>query len=226
VSAALGALRAGAAALLAAQGEERLAAIVTAARVELAGPGETWSMGSREVSAHRVALVVPAAAFVVLSGEAGRLARVRDAFAQAMRSPETELAELHVELLLPVVEQPWARAYREAPARDMPAERPSPEAVLEGAAALLAAMGEVEAGEMVRRGELEAAQVQGAATPLTQWLVRLAPEGRARTLRDAGLGEKIRQAVHDAARRAGEAVSVELGVAGETARRPSPSPLC
>src|SRR6185295_1595342 len=104
VSTALGALRAGAAGLLAAQGEEQLAAIVKGARVELAGPGETWSMGSREVSAHRVALVVPAPAFVALSGDAGRLAAVRAAFAYAMRSPETELAELHLELLLPVVE--------------------------------------------------------------------------------------------------------------------------
>jgi hypothetical protein len=219
VSTALGALRAGAAALLEAQGEGRLAALVAGARVELAGPGETWSMGSREVSAHRVALVVPAAAFVVMSGDAGKLAAVRAAFAQAMRSPETELAELHVELLLPVVEQPWGRAYREAAVRDMPAERPSPEAVMEGAAALLAALGEAAAAEMVRRAELEAAEVPGSETPLTRWLVRLEAGDRARTLRDAEMAEKIRQAVHDAAGRAGEGVSVELGAASGPGRR-------
>src|SRR5262249_34870370 len=70
VSDAISALRAGAAALLDAQGEARLARVVRAARVEIAGAGEAWAMGSRQVTAHRVALVVPAAAFVELGADA------------------------------------------------------------------------------------------------------------------------------------------------------------
>ena len=205
---ALAALRAGAASLLDANGEGALAAIVRAARVELAGPGETWTMGSREVSAHRVALGVPAEAFAALAADAAKLEAVREAFAQAMRSPATELAELCVELLLPAVDRPWAQAYREAPLRAVPASLPDPEAVLSGAAALLSAAGDEAGAGMLGRARLSVA----AAPAMTRYVVLLPPADRARTWREPALEERLRRAVHDAALRAGEPITVELGV--------------
>ncbi len=205
---ALAALRAGAASLLEANGEEALAAIVRAARVDLAGPGETWTMGSREVSAHRVALGVPAEAFAALTADAAKLGAVREAFAQAMRSPATELCDLCLELLLPVVDRPWGQAYREATVRSIPAERPDAEAVLAGAAALLSAAGDEAGAEMLGRARLSLAE--GPA--LTRYVVLLSPVDRAQTWRDGAREARVRRAVHDAALRAGEEVSVELGV--------------
>jgi hypothetical protein len=205
---ALAALRAGAAALLEADGEGALAAIVRAARIDLAGPGETWTMGSREVIAHRVALAVPAEAFAALAADGAKLGAVREAFAQAMRSPATELCDVCVELLLPVVDRPWGQAYREAPVRSAPAGRPDPETVLAGAAALLSAAGDEAGAAMLGRARLSAAE--GPA--LTRYVVILPPRDRAETWRDAALEARIRRAVRDAALRAGEEVSVELGV--------------
>ncbi len=207
---ALAALRAGAASLLEAKGEEALAAIVRAARVEIAGPGETWTMGSREVCAHRVALGVPAEAFAALAGDAEKLTAVRDAFAQAMRSATTELCDLSLELLLPVVDRPWGQAYREATARNVPAERPDPEAALAGAAALLSAAGDEEGAGMLGRAVLSVA----ASPALTRYVLLLPPADRARTWREPALEERLRRAVHDAVLRAGEQVTVEIGVEG------------
>lgn len=208
----LAALREGAAALLAAQGEPELASVVRAAQVELPGAGETWSMGAREVQAQRVALVVRAEAFVTLKGDAAKLDAVRAAFAQAMRGAATELAELHVELLLPGVERAWSRAYRDAPIRDLPAERPSPAAVLAGAAALLEAMGDHAAAEVLGRAGLDVSAVAGASLPITRYVLQLATKDRARTWREPQLEERLRRAVHDAAIRAAEQVTVEVGV--------------
>lgn len=209
----LAALREGAAALLAAQGEAALATVVRSAQVELPGPGETWSMGAREVRAQRVALVVPADAFVMLTGDAAKLDAVRAAFAQTMRSPDTELADLHVELLLPGIELPWSRAYREAPTRDLSADPPAPEAVLAGAAALLDAAGDRPGAEMLRRARLDAAAVPGASLPLRRYVLQLATADRVRAWAQPELEERMRRAVHDAASRAAETVVVELGVA-------------
>jgi hypothetical protein len=213
---ALAALREGAAALLAAQGEAALASLVRSAQVELPGAGETWSMGAREVRAQRVALVVPAQAFVMLKRDAAKLDAVRAAFAQTMRSAATELAELHLELLLPVVDRAWGRAYREAPMRDWPAERPQPEAVLAGAAALLEALGDRAAAEMLARARLDASVVAGVSLPLTRYVLQLATVDRARTWREPALEERLRRAVHDAAIRAAEQVTVEIGLAPPT----------
>lgn len=213
MSAVLAALGAAAATLLEARGEPRLAALVARARVEIAGEGEPWSIGNRTVTAHRVALVVAAPAFVELSGDGARIDAVKEAFAQAMRSPATELLSLHVELALPGDGRPWSGAYREAPARHRPAERPDPQAILAGAAALLEARGDRAAAALLDRAHLEAAEALGVETPLTRYLVRLAPADRARTLADAALSERLRRAVHDAASRAGEATSVELATA-------------
>ena len=215
MSEALLALRAGAAALLEAAGKGALAALVRSAQVELAGQGESWSLGSREVTAHHVALAVGAAAFTALAREPEALSAVRAAFAQAMRSTSTEMADLHVELLLPGIERAWGHAYRDAPARDRPAPPRDPAAVLAGAAALLQALGDPVGAAMLGRASLSQAAVPGAddATPITRVVVEMAPEDRARTWRDPELEERLRRAVHDAAIRAAEQVVVELGVA-------------
>jgi hypothetical protein len=212
VSEALAALREGAAALLDARGERDLARIVRAARVEIAGAGETWAMGSREVAAPRVAIAVGAEALVALTADAAKLAAVKQAFAGAMRSPDTELCELYVELLLPGIDRAWRRAYREAPVREMPAERADPEAVLAGAAALCAALRDPDGAAMLGRAQLEMASVPSAGTPLTRVVVRLDPTDRSRSLQDATLEARLRRAVHDAAIHAAEEVVVELGV--------------
>jgi hypothetical protein len=212
MSVALAALRAGAAALLDADGRAALADLVRAARVELAGPGATWSMGAREVTAHRVALALPAPAFVAIARDPASLDAVRAAFARAMRSPETELAELHVELLLPGVDRGWRSAYREAPERRRPAEPPDPEAVLAGAAALLAATGDAAGAELLSRARLDLVLLAGAECPLTRVIVWLRPDDRARTWEDPALEERLRRAIHDAALHAGERVAVEIGV--------------
>jgi hypothetical protein len=209
--AALAALRGGAAALLEGRGRRALAELVRTARLEIAGAGEAWTIGAREVTAHRLALIVTAPAFLELTRDAAALDEVKSAFAQAMRSPDTELADLHVELLLPGEERPWSRAYRDAPVRDLPAPEGSPSAVLRGAAALLEALGETAGAAMLGRARLEFAQIPGEGTPLTRIVVRLAPADRAETWHDPVLEAALRRAVHDAAMRAAEDVAVELG---------------
>lgn len=213
MSAVLAALTAAAASLLEARGQARLATLVERARVEIAGAGEAWSIGSRTVTAHRVALVVAAPAFLEITGDSARLDAIKEAFAHAMRSPSTELLALHVELALPGDGRPWSGAYRDAPVRHRPAERPDPQAILAGAAALLEALGDRAAASLLDRARLEAAEVQGVETPLTRYVLRLAPGDRAHTLANAALCEGLRRAVGDAAVRAGEATTVELGTA-------------
>ena len=198
MSAVLAALAAAASSLLEARGQRRLTELVKGARVEIAGAGESWSIGSRTVTAHR---------------DSARIDAIKEAFAQAMRSPETELLALHVELALPGDGRPWSGAYREAPVRHRPAERPLPEAILAGAASLLEALGDRAAASLLDQARLDAAEVHGVETPLTRYVLRLAPVDRARTLDDAALSEALRRAVRDAAQRAGEATSVELGTA-------------
>lgn len=211
----LAALRAGVAGLLQAGGHPALADLLRSAHLELVGAGERWSMGSREVTAQRVALAVPAAPFLELRGDAASLDAVRAAFAQAMTSPDTMLAEMYVELLLPGVERGWGSVYRDAPSRALHAEPSDPEAVLAGAAALLEAMGEPVAAAMMPRAQLCVASIPSAETPIRQCLVRLAPKDRARVMRDVRIEDRIRGAVRDAVLRAGEAVTVELGVRTE-----------
>ena len=143
MSHAIAGLRAGVAAILAAQGDADLSTIVENAEVELVGAPDVWSLGSRTAVAHRVALILEPAAFVELRRDPARREAVRDAFAAAMRSPGTELAELALVLKLPGIAQPWRRAYREAVPRQTP-ERPGDAAVLAGAAALLEAAGDSE----------------------------------------------------------------------------------
>jgi hypothetical protein len=211
---ALPALRAGVVALLEARGEMELAALVEGAGVEVSGEGERWSMGSREVVASRFMLVVAAPAFVALKGDAAKLAAVREAFASAVRTPETELAELTPVLRLPAVERGWHHVYRSAAPAAAP-ERAEPEAVLGGAAALLEAAGDARGAEMLRRAQLESAPVAGGGQrSLVRCVVRLDPADRVAIDRDVERGERLRRAVRDAGTRAAEAVaSVELATA-------------
>lgn len=212
----LAGLRAAAKELLALEEAHRLAGLVGGAELMVAGPDERWAMGSREVSAARLALVVDPAAYVALSSDPEGLAAVRDAFARAARTPETELADLSLVVRLPGVGHGWHRAYREAALRAAP-ERPEPEAVLGGAAALLEARGDAAGAAALRRASLEAAEVPGAAQPLIRYVLRLDPADRAAAERDAALADRLRGAVRDAGTRALTAVS---GVELATALRP------
>jgi hypothetical protein len=218
VSELVAALRAGVVALLEARGEAALARLVAGAEVEFVGPGEPWSMGSRTVTAYRVALVMSANDFAAITASAARMDVLKRAFAEALRSSDTELADLHLELALPGIERSFRHAYRAAPLASGLRERPVPEAVLAGAAALLDALGESIAAALVRRAELEMAAVPGTSTPLLRCIVRLAPADLAAVQRDARLGEQVRRAAHAAATRAEEAVSIELALALEQAR--------
>ncbi|WP_437875720.1 hypothetical protein [Sorangium sp. So ce513] len=211
---ALSALKAAVAALLEARGERGLAALVGDAELALAGPPARWTLGSRQVSASRVTLAVDAPAFAALTADAARLAVVREAFASAMRTPETELADLTVLLRLPGAGRGWNQVYREA-ALPAVAERPHPDAVLGGAAALLEASGDARGAAMLRRGRLEAAQVPSSGgVALVRCVVRLDPADLAALDRDGERAERLRRAVRSAGTRAAEAVaSVELAAA-------------
>lgn len=222
------ALRAGAQALLEARGEGDLAKVVAAADVEVVGPSETWAMGSRSVAAQRVALVVDAPVFARLSSDAAQVDALRGAFAAAMRTPDTELADLAVVLRLPSIRKGWHRAYRDAPQASAEGERPEPEAVLGGAAALLDAMGEARGAAALRRGRLEVAEVPGAAFPLlVRYVLRLDAADYAAVQRDAPLAERMRRAALAAGTRAVEVVAaVDFGVAtGGSEAIGGPSPV-
>jgi hypothetical protein len=213
MSQAAAALRAAAAALLTAQGERALAALVEGAELSVQAP-ETWSMGARTVSAHRLSLAVDAPELVALRADPGRLELVRSAFETAVRSPDSELADLALLLRLPAVGTSWQRAYRDAPPHET-AERPTPEAVLAGAGALLAAADARSAAQILARASLEVADLPATGSePLVRYVVRLDPADLAEAQRAAELADKLRRAVHDAALRADERIaSVELAAA-------------
>ncbi|AUX26010.1 hypothetical protein SOCEGT47_065630 [Sorangium cellulosum] len=212
--AALPALKAAVAALLEARGERALSGLVAGAELALAAPAERWTIGSREVHAARLALAVDAPAFAALTADAARLAAVKDAFASAVRTPETELADLSLVLRLPGAGRGWNQVYREAALPSAP-ERPDPDAVLGGAAALLEASGDALGAAMLRRARLEAAPVPGSSgLALVRLVVRLDPADRAALDRDGARAERLQRAVRSAGTRAAEAVaSVELATA-------------
>ncbi|WP_437673391.1 hypothetical protein [Sorangium sp. So ce131] len=211
---ALAALKAAAVALLEARGERGLSALVGGAGLELTGPPERWTLGSRAVSASRLALTVDAPAFAALTADAARLAAVREAFASAVRTPETELADLAVLLRLPGAGRGWNQVYREAAPPAAP-ERPHPDAVLGGAAALLEASGDAQGAAMLRRARLEAAEVPSSGgSALVRCVVRLDPADLAALGCDGERADRLRRAVRSAGTRAAEAVaSVELAAA-------------
>ncbi|WP_437894960.1 hypothetical protein [Sorangium sp. So ce124] len=211
---ALTALKAAVAALLEARGERGLSALVVGGELALAAPPQRWTLGSREVSASRLALAVDAPEFAALTADPSRLAAVKEAFASAVRTPETELADLSLVLRLPGVGRGWSHIYREAALPAAP-ERPAPDAVLGGAAALLEASGDARGAAMLRRARLEEAQVAGGGgAALVRCVVRLEPADRAALDRDGERAERLRRAVRDAGTRASAAIaSVELATA-------------
>jgi hypothetical protein len=165
------------------------------------------------VSASRLSLAVDAPEFAALTADPSRLAAVKEAFASAVRTPETELADLSLVLRLPGVGRGWSQIYREAALPAAP-ERPAPDAVLGGAAALLEASGDARGAAMLRRARLEAAQVASGGAALVRCVVRLEPADRAALDRDGERAERLRRAVRDAGTRASEAIaSVELATA-------------
>jgi len=207
------ALRTGVAGLLAARGERELSEIVGRSEVELIGPEERWEMGARAVTAHRVGLVVSAADHVRLSADAARLDAIREAFATAMHTPETELSDLVLVLRLHEHVGGWHRIYRGAPSRPSP-ERPSDEAVLGGAIELCDAAGAKVASEILGRARLASSDVPASVTPLRRFLLRLEPRDFARAERDPLLADRIRRSVRAAGVTAeGGLCDVELGVA-------------
>ncbi|WP_437525926.1 hypothetical protein WME79_39985 [Sorangium sp. So ce726] len=211
---ALTALKAAVAALLEARGERGLSALVAGGELALAAPPQRWTLGSREVSASRLSLAVDAPEFATLTADPSRLAAVKEAFASAVRTPETELADLSLVLRLPGVRRGWSQIYREAALPAAP-ERPAPDAVLGGAAALLEASGDARGAAMLRRARLEEAQVAGGrSAALVRCVVRLEPADRAALDRDGERAERLRRAVRDAGTRPSEAIaSVELATA-------------
>ncbi|MRG92825.1 hypothetical protein [Polyangium spumosum] len=202
------ALAEGAKGLLEASGEAELAALVARSVAELVGEADRWSMGAREVRAYRVVLVVAAKDHVLLTTHPGRLARIRDAFAAAARSPETELESLSLVLALPPAGAGFHRqagGYRDAPPRAEPP--PPPEAVLGGAAELCEARKHHDAEGVLRRASIEQSFVQAAARSMRRFLVRLDPADFARIERDPPLAEALASAVRDAAATADEPAS-------------------
>ena len=203
-----GALAEGARSLLEVGGEAELAALVARSGVELVGEADRWSMGSREVRVYRVVLVVSATDHVLLSAHPNRLALIRDAFAAAARTPETELEGLSLVLALPPTGAGFhrqAQGYRDAPPRAEPP--PPPEAVLGGAAELCKARKNRDAEGILRRASMEQSYVQAAARSMRRFLVRLDPADFARIERDAPLAESLASAVRDAAATADEPAS-------------------
>jgi len=221
VSHALAALRAGVSALLRAEGRDDLAALVEGAVVELAGKPQIWSMGSRDVRAHRVALLLGARAYRDLKADPAGAEAIHAAFSDAMRTSDTELSDLSLVLKLPGAEVGWNRAYRDAAVRTEP-ERPSAEAVRDGAVALLEAAGDEEASDVVARSTIESAEVMHTSDePLIRYVLRLEPIEFLRVDGDAALAERIRKAVRDVGTRAIERVaSVDFAAAeGASATR-------
>lgn len=212
MSEAAAALRAGAAALLAAEGKDTLAALVAGASVEVLAP-DRWSIGTRSVTAHRLSLAIDAVDFVSLRADGAALGAVRAAFDAAVRAPDTELAELSIVLRLPAVARRWGHVYRDAPP-EPPPPRPTTAEVLAGARALLEAEGHAEAALLLDSATLDAAQVgSSAAEPLWRWVVSFSPATLVHAQGDPAVSDAIRGAIHDAALRPSERIaSVELGL--------------
>jgi hypothetical protein len=165
------ALAAGVAALLETRGEKDLGAIVRRSIVQVVGRAERWSMGTRDVAAHRISLVVSAADHVWLTSNPRRFATIREAFATAVRSPETEMENLSLVLELPPSRTTFAQGYRDAPVRTF--EVPAADAVLAGAAALCRAMGDEASARALSRAGLEDTFDTAYDPPVRRFVLRL-----------------------------------------------------
>lgn len=165
------ALGAGVAALLEARGEKDLGALIRRSIVQVVGRAERWSMGARDVAAHRISLVVSAADHVFLTSAPPRMATIREAFATAVRSPETEMENLFLVLELPPSRTTFAQGYRDAPRRSF--ETPTADSVLEGAAALCRAMGDEAGARALSRAILEDTFDTAYDPPVRRFALRL-----------------------------------------------------
>jgi hypothetical protein len=209
----IAALREGVAALLEARGDAEEALIVRSAGLAALRGAQRWSVGSREVDALSFELSLDPVPFASLRALANGPQKVRDAFADAVASERTMLAELYVVLRLPGTGAAWGDVYRSAPVR---AEEPPADVIsVRGAAvALLRAESEEPAAELLARAELSTTEVPSSgALPLKRWVVRMRAADAATVLADPRVTEVIRRAVALAATRSSEVVaSVEIGV--------------
>lgn len=190
-------LAVGVAALLEARGQRELGALVRRSVVEVAGRAERWTMGARDVAAHRIALVVSAADHVMLSSSTTRMETLRDAFATAVRTPETELENLYLVLALPPSQLGFHRGYRDAPVR-LP-EAPATDSVLGGAVALCWAEQDEASARALERATLEDAIVAAGARSVRRFVLRLDAPDFAKAERDPAFGDRLMRAVRSAA---------------------------
>lgn len=192
-----GALAAGVAALLEARGEKELGTVVRRSLVHVVGRAERWAMGARDVAAHRIALVVSAVDHVWLTSAPPRFATIRESFATAIRSPETEMENLYLVLELPPSRTTFAQGYRDAPQRLF--ETPPSDAVLGGAEALCRALGDDASARALSRATLEDAFVTANDRSVRRFVLRLDAADFALTERDVAFGDRLMRAVRSAA---------------------------
>lgn len=200
-----GSLAAGVAALLEARGETELGALVRRSIVQVVGRAERWSMGARDVAAHRIALIVSAVDHVFVTSLPPRFAAIREAFATAIRSPETEMENLFLVLELPPSRTTFAQGYRDAPVRAY--EAPDAESVLQGAAALCKALGDDASSRALSRATLEDSFVTANDRSVRRFVLRLDAADFALTEKNASFGDRLMRAVRSAAMTPAEATS-------------------
>jgi hypothetical protein len=118
-------------------------------------------------------------------------------------------------LALPWIRATWEASYRDAPMA--PPDDASDAAVLEGAAALLDALGDAAARSALERAELESAELPTTDVRLRRFVLRLPADALARAESDPDLADRLRRSVTHAATRARSRVAdVELRLRTET----------
>lgn len=191
------ALGAGVAALLEARGEKDLGTLIRRSIVQVVGRAERWSMGARDVAAHRISLVVSATDHVLLTSTPSRMTTIREAFATAVRSPETELENLFLVLELPPSRTTFAQGYRDAPKRTF--ETPATDSVLEGSATLCRAMGDEAAARALSRARLEDTFVTANDRTVRRFVLRLDAADFALAEKQTPFGDRLMWAIRAAA---------------------------
>lgn len=181
--------------LLIAQGHAEVAGLLEGSSLELCAHTEQWELGARAVQAQRFAWVVSPQTHAALHQRPAALAWVRDALAAAVRSPETELAELIWCLQLESFGS-WGQAYRSAQVWSAPA--PTSQAVASAVVELARAYGEPDTAAILARAELEQGDVPGAAE-LQRWIVRLTPDDFVTVDREPLRRSRVEQLVRAAA---------------------------
>ena len=201
--------------VLTARGDDGLAAIVAAGRIEVAPHSETWTFDHRSVEAQRFVLVASPEDFVWLKAHPESLEVLRNAVAGVVDTPTTRLANLSVvvSLVSPSGGQTtWGGVYRTA-AR---APRPPAETAEVGATAeaLAQAYGDEFAAGILSRARLERAilsETGGIAS--VRWVVRLTPADFVAAEKSVSLTDRLVLSITHAATRAAERVGeVELRV--------------